>query len=328
MNNFLNNKTVLVTGATGLVGSNMLFRLQNIPQVKVKAIYHTREPQVLSDNISYLRADLTNLEDCKRAVEGIDYVMMFAAKIARRSANLEYLTPNLLMNVQMLEAAYQAGVKKFLWLSSATAYPPKDVALKEEQMFDADPYDIYFPLGWMTRYIEILCRMYSTKLKRKMTTIVLRPTAIYGEYCDFNFSTCHVLPALIRRVVERHNPLEIWGKGEVRRDFIYAGDVVEACLLALAKIEDFSEFNIGLGKTYSVKEILDLILDVDNYLDAQVVFDPSKPVKAPSISVNCTKVKETIGFEAKTSLREGIEKTIKWLKENNINKQELVTDQK
>jgi len=314
MNNFLNNKSVLVTGATGLVGTNMLLWLQNMSQVKVKAIYHTREPQVSADNISYLQADLTNLEDCKRVVEGIDYVMMFAAKIARRSANLQYLIPNLLMNAQMLEAAYQAGVKKFLWLSSVTAYPLSDKPLKEEEMFSADPPDNYFPLGWTTRYIETLCRMYATKLKKNMTTIILRPSAIYGPHADFDLASSHVLSALIRKVVERYSPLEIWGAGKIKKDFIYVDDVVEACLLALEKVDSFTELNIASAKSCSVKELLELILDIDNYSKAQITFDTSRPNKASSVWIDCIKAKRVLGFEAETLLREGIKKTIGWYK--------------
>ena len=226
----------------------------------------------------------------------------------------------------MLEAAYQAGVEKFLWLSSATAYPPKVAPLKEDEMFSADPSDGYFPLGWTTRYIETLCRMYATKLKKKMTSIILRLSAIYGEHGDFDLTTCHVLPALIRRVIERHNPLVIWGGGQVRRDFIYVGDVVEACLLALKKIDGFQEFNVGLGKSYSVKELLSLILEIDNYSSAQVVFDQSKSVEVPSISIDCTKIKQVMGFQASTTLREGITKTINWFKENCFDKSAVLEE--
>lgn len=308
----------MIAGATGLAGTHALLKLKDISGVNIVAVCHEQEPKIFSKNISYIKADLTDIQDCRRIVEGVDYVMMFAAKIARRSKDLMFLMPNLAMNFQMLEAAYRAGVKKYLWLSSVTAYPPCKTPLKEVQMFDADPYDNYFSVGWMIRYVEILSRMYATKLERKMATIVLRPTAIYGEYGDFEFSTCHVLHALIRKVSERHNPLKVWGGGEVKRDFIYAGDVAEACCLAFEKIDGFAEFNIGLGKSYSVKELLSLIMDIDNYSDAQVVFDTSQQEKKASISVDCRKARDFLGFEVKTSLREGITKTMGWLKKSVI----------
>lgn len=312
--NFLKGKKILITGGAGLVGTNVLARFKDMPKVKVRAVYHKKEPAVCAENIEYINADLTKLGDCKRVVKDIDYVMMFAAKIDRSGINFESQTANLLINTQMLESAYQARVKKFLWLSSVTAYPLSHKPLKEEQMFVADPVDKYFFTAWTTRYIEILCRMYATKLERPMAVSVLRPAAIYGEYCDFDFATCHVLPALIRRVVQRQNPLTIWGTGETKRDFVYVGDVVSACFLALEKIEGFEELNIGLGKSYMVRELLDLILDIEGYANASVVFDSSKPESAPSISIDCSKAKKVIGFEAKVSLREGLVKTIQWFK--------------
>lgn len=317
---FLENKNILVTGATGLVGTNALIRLKTIPGVNIRAVYHMKEPEIFSDNISYVKADLMNPHDCVRIVKDIDYVMMFAARIVRRSDNFSYIIPNLIMNLQLLEASYDAEVKKILWLSSATAYPPSDIPLKEEQMFYADPHPSYFALGWTTRYIETLCRMYATKLKRHMTIIIIRPTSIYGEYGDFDFSSCHVLHALIRKVVERHSPLEIWGSGDTKRDFIYVGDVIDACFLAFRRIDCFTELNIGMGKLYSVKEVLNQILAVDNYSNVQIVFDRSRAEKAHSISVDCERAKNLIGFEAKTSIEAGIVRTMKWFRTSITNK--------
>jgi len=311
----LAGKNSLVTGSCGLVGTNALLALKDIPGVNIRAVDFGKEPSVFSDNISHLEADLTNLDQCKRVVEGIDYVLMFAMKIARRSTNLEYITTNLKMNSQMLEASHQAGVKKYLWLSSSVAYPDKNSPLKEEEMFSADPAGSYFPVAWMIRYIEILCRMYATKVKNPMTTIVLRPTAIYGEHGDFNLETSHVLPALIRKVVERQSPIEVWGKGKVERDFVYVSDVVRACLLAVEKIEKFTEFNIGLGKSCSARELLDLILRIDEFNDAEVVFDETKGGSLHSIFVDCSKAKELLDWEPEVSLEEGLKKTIGWYKQ-------------
>jgi len=312
---FLNKKHILVTGSAGLMGTNALLALKDIPEVKVRAVDLAKQPNVFADNIVHLEADLTDFDECKRVVEGIDYVLMFAMKIVRRSSNHEYLVSNLKMNSQMLEAAHQARVKKYLWLSSSVAYPEKNSALKEEDMFQDDPADCYFGVGWTARYIETLCRMYATKVKNPMTTIVLRPTAIYGEHCDFNLETSHVLPALIRKVAERHKPIEIWGNGQIKRDFIYVADVVKACLLAIEKINEFTELNVGLGKSCSTKELLDLILSLDDFSGAEIVFDESKGRNLHSIFVDCSKAKEILGWEPKVSLEEGLNRTIDWCKQ-------------
>ncbi|MEK7375956.1 MAG: NAD-dependent epimerase/dehydratase family protein [Candidatus Margulisiibacteriota bacterium] len=312
---FLKGKKILVTGARGMVGRNMVQKVAGVSGLEIFAADYSKDSDTGGGNIHFIDTDLTVAENCKAAVEGMDYVMMFAAKIDRRPKDLNYLLDNVKMDFGTLEAAYNAGVKKVLWLSSATGYPAMPRALKEDDMFLDDPMEGYFPLGWTNRYIETLCRMYATKMNRKMSVVILRPTAIYGAYGDFNFATSHVFSALIRKVAERQNPVEVWGKGKTKRDFIHVDDVVDACLLALEKTEGFDVFNVGLGHAYSVKELLEMIIEVDGFKDAVVKYDTTKPEKAPEISVDCAKIKEVIGFEPKTPIKDGIAKTIKWYKD-------------
>lgn len=316
--NFLKGSKVLIAGATGLMGTHTLLRLRELPDVFVRATVHDRDPFVNASNISYVKANLTTADDCERVVEGIDYVLMFAAKIDRRSSSWDSIFQTLEMNTQMMKAAYNAGVKKYLWLSSATGYPPASRAITEDQMFLGDPPDSHFVLGWTIRYIEKLSEAYALKIRKPMPVIVLRPTAIYGPWGDFEYATSHVLSALVRRVVERKNPLEVWGTGDACRDFIYVDDVVDACFLALERIKRHDVFNIGSGQAISVKELLSIILEIENFTDARVVFDESKPTKAPALLVDCRHAGEVIGFKSKISLKQGLKKTISWLRHNGV----------
>lgn len=314
------NRKVLVTGPTGLVGSNLIKRLLSEKAI-VRATLHRREPVVVDDRIEYVRCDLTKGEDSKRVVEGMGYVFHCAAQTSGAAATasmpMVHVTPNILINSQMLEAAYEAQVEKFLWLSSTTGYPPSgNRPIREEEMFEGEPYDKYFFMGWTKRFTEILCRMYGEKIPRPMTTIVLRPTNIYGSNDDFEPATSHVTPALIRKVVERQDPLEVWGTGDDVRDLIYVDDIVEAMLRAMEKIESYTAINIGLGKGYSVKEILQMILELDRYTDARVVFAVSKPTMIPIRLVDMTKAETVLGFKANTDLREGLRKTIEWYRKS------------
>lgn len=312
----------LIAGATGLMGTIALSRLSSLSGVNIRAVYHQRQPRIFAENISYVKADLRNLDDCKRVVEGIDYVFMFATVLSTAPVMaknpVSHITTNMIMNAQILEASYFAGVKKFLWLSSSTGYPQKEGLIKEEDMFEADPPDKYFSVGWMSRYTEVLCRMYATKLKKIMPTVILRPTTIYGEYEDFHFETCHVLPALIRRVIERQKPIEVWGAGENKRDLIYADDMFDACLLAFEEVDIFDIFNIGFGEQYSINELLKMILEIDNYDNAEVVHNLSRSSAISERSIDITKAKETFGFRAKTPIRVGIAKVIECYKSNPI----------
>lgn len=318
--NFLKGIKVLITGAAGLMGTHTLLRLKDLPDVFVRAVIHDREPFVRANNITYVKANLTKSDDCERVVEGMDYILMFAAKIDRQSLSWDSIFQTLEMNTQMMKAAYNGGAKKYLWLSSATGYPPASVPITEDKMFRDDPHDSHFVLGWTVRYIEKLCEAYALKMRKTTPVIVLRPTTIYGPWGDFEYATSHVLSALVRRVVERQNPLEIWGTGDSCRDFIYVDDVVDACFLALERIDRYDVFNIGSGRANSVKELLSIILEIENFADARVVFDGSKPAKAPALLVDCRHAEEVLGFKSKISLGQGLKKTISWLRHNGVDK--------
>jgi len=312
----LKNQPVLVTGATGLIGSNLIRRLLS-EGAAVRGTLYRRPPAVVDDKIEYIHVDLTKGEDCLRAAEGRRFVFMCAASTSGAatiaSTPMVHVTPNVLMNTQLLAAAYEAGVEKFLWLSSTTGYPPSGHrVVKEEEMFDGEPYEKYFFVGWMKRFTEILCRMYGEKLPKPMTTIVLRPTNVYGPNDDFEPATSHVTAALIRKVAERQDPVEVWGTGDDVRDVIYVDDMVEAMVMAMKKIKSYTAINIGLGKAYSVKEILRMILELDGYTNARFIFDTSKPTMIPIRLGDTTKAEKVLGFKPKTELWEGLRKTIEW----------------
>ncbi|MFC1900280.1 NAD-dependent epimerase/dehydratase family protein [Chloroflexota bacterium] len=316
----LKDAKVLVAGGTGFIGVNLIKRLLD-EGASVRATIHRKAPVIPDDRIEYVQCELTSMDDCKKVVEGMDYVFLCAASTSGAaviaSTPLVHVTPNIIMNSQMLEAAYFARVKKFIWLSSNAAYPPSaDRPVKEDEMFDGDPYETYFGVAWMKRYTEILCRMYSEKLKDPLATVVIRPSNVYGPYDDYEFETSHVMAALIRRVVERHDPFEVWGTGDDVRDWIYIDDFIDAMILATEKLDSFQPINVGLGESYSIKQALKIMLEVDGYADANVVYDSSKPSMIPIRIIDTSLAEKLLGFKAKTGLREGIIKTIDWYRKN------------
>lgn len=308
-------KRVLVAGATGLIGSSLVTKLRAAGAI-VRATHFTRKPVNPDPSVEYLRTDLRLGEECRRAVRDMELVFLCAASTSGAATifatPMIHVTPNILINSQMLEAAYAAEVSKFLWLGSTVAYPVADHAVKEDEMFSGEPFDKYYFAGWTKRFTEILCRMYGEKLVRRMATIVLRPTNVYGPNDDFEFATSHVLPALIRKSVERWDPIEVWGDGSEVRDAIYVDDMVDAMVMAAEKLESYSTMNIGLGKGYTVNQMLEMILKLDGYSNARVEYNRSKPTMIPLRLIDTSKAEQEIGFKARVSIEEGIRRTIDW----------------
>lgn len=308
------NGRVLVAGGTGFIGVNLIRRLLALG-AKVTATLHVREPVLVDDRITYIRGDLRRQEDCAAAVQGVDYVFMCAANTSGAAViaktPLVHLTPNILMNISMLDAAYQAGVKKFLFISSNIVYPLTDYPVKEDNVTN-EFYEKYFVAAWMKRFTEIVCEIYATKIPKPMKVCVVRPANIYGEHDDFDWETSHVIPALIRKVVERHDPIEVWGEGTDLKEFIYIGDFVEGMLMAMEKIENFDPVNIAAGKPCTVRDVLAILLDIDNYGNAKVAYDTSKPMMIPKRLIDTSKAERLLGFRASTPLREGLAKTVAW----------------
>jgi len=313
---FYKDKIVLVTGGTGFVGTHIVQELLE-QEAKVRVPIHNRSLVIKDGNIETIQADLTNNQDCMLAVEGVDYIFHAAGAVAAAGVTagnpMSAITTNLVLTVRMLEAAWAAGVKRFLIFSSSTGYPAKEHPVKEEEFWAGQTHQVYFGYGWMRRYLERLAEFVASKSDMKIA--IVRPTAVYGRFDNFDPVTSHVVPALIRKAVERLDPYEVWGSGEEVRDFLHVRDLARGCLLMLEKHAVCDPVNIGYGKTVTIKEVVQLILDTADYKDAKVVFNTSKPTAIPFRMVDTSKAKSTLGFEPEISLEEGLHDTVQWFKQ-------------
>ncbi len=313
-------KKVLVAGGAGFVGTNLATRLA-CEGARLRLTIHEKPLQVPFSDAEVLRLDLRRPEDCAQAVDGMDFVFICAAHTSGaaviRATPLVHITPNVLINTLLLEAAYQARVSKVCFISSGAAYPPTGTRpVTEAEMFDGDPDDVYFPAGWMKRYAEILCRTYAEKIASPMPTVVVRPSNIFGPHDKFDFAVSHVTAALLRRVVERQSPIEVWGTGRDVRDVIYIDDFIDGMLAAFATDLPHFAVNICAGKGHTVQQILETLLKVDGYANADIRFDPSRPSTIPVRLMDNSLAREKLGFEACLSLEEGLRRTIEWYRAN------------
>jgi GDP-L-fucose synthase len=311
---------VLIAGGAGFVGANLVRKMLDLG-ANVRATLHHKNAVIEDPRVDYVRADLLLMEDCQGIVRDMDHVFLCAANTSGAaviaSTPLVHVTPNIIMNAQILEAAYLAKVQKFVFLSSNAAYPPSaERFVREEEMFDGDPYDIYFGVAWMKRYTEILCRLYMEKLKNPMRTVVVRPSNIYGPYDDFDFATSHMMSATIRKVVERQNPIKVWGTGDDIRDLIYIDDFIDGLVLAADKINTFDPLNLAYGQGYTIKELLNICLEEDGYRGAVVEYDASMPSMIPVRLIDTSKAERLLGFKASTGIREGVRMTMDWYRKH------------
>lgn len=311
---------ILITGGSGLVGQNLTNHLIDQGYTNITVHLHTRDARIKHEQVKYVRGNLTDYNTCLEITKGIDIVVHAAASTSNAvdtvNDPLAHVTPNVAMNNFLIDSSYRNGVKKYIFISSNTVYPPKDdIPVTETDFLYNDPYPVYFPVGWMKRYAEIQCELYSKYLPNPMTTVVIRPANLFGPHDKFDFAKCHVTPATIRKVADKLNPIPIWGKGEELRDLLYIDDFVEALQMVIEKQHTYDVFNVGSNKVYSVYEILVLMKTLANNTNP-VEYVSGKPSMIPVRKIDSTKIMQHLGWRPKTEIEVGLVKTYDWYRAN------------
>lgn len=306
-------KKVLVTGGSGFVGTHLVAALL-AEGARVRVPLHQRPLAVPDTRVETLRADLSRPEDCRAAARGMEYVFHAAGAVAAAATTVSNpmaaITANLVLTAQVLQGAWQEGVERCLIFSSSTGYPAADHPVREDEMWSGPTYPAYFGYGWMRRYLERIGEFVHSKGKVKVS--IVRPTAVYGRWDDFDPVTGHVVPALVRRAVERKDPYEVWGTGDEVRDFLHVTDLARGCLLALERLATCDPVNVGYGKPVTIREVVRVILEAAGHARAKVVFNPSGPTTIPLRMVDISKARALLGFEPAMTLEEGLRDTVSW----------------
>ena len=312
--NFFKNKKILVTGASGFVGTNLIERLVNYG-AKVTGVIHKKPIQKKFKNVKYIKADLTTRSKCLEVTKNVDYIFMCAANSSGANVMakkpLTHLTPNIIMNTLILDAAYYNQVSKFCFISSNTVYPLTKDAVKENNV-NYRFFKKYHIVGWMKIFSEQMCNMYSAHIKNPMQTLIVRPGNIYGPYDKYTKKESKVIAALIRRIYEKQNPLEVWGDGKDVKDFIYIDDFIDGLLKAFKNKTINGPINLASGKSETIRKVINYLKIISKQKKLKVNFIHDMPSMIPYRLISIDKAKKLINFKPKVSLYQGLRKTYNW----------------
>lgn len=324
MKNFWKSKKVLVTGGAGFIGSHLVEKLVD-REAKVTILDNLRHGKEanLKNVIGKIKLIKGNIQDentARKACKNQEIVMNLAAKVGGIGYNRNHqgtmLHQNLVLSSTMIEAARLEGVKRFLVVSSACVYPRNcSIPTPESDGFLEEPEPTNAGYGWAKRTAELLGKYYAEEFGIKVG--IVRPYNCYGPRDHFDPKISHVIPALIKRVIDGENPVVVWGSGNQTRAFLYVEDLAEGMILSIEKYPLPDPINLGTDEEVSVSDLIKKIIDFSK-VKTKVIFDKSKPDGSPRRNSNNEKAKTKIGFAAKISLDEGLKQTINWY--INVNK--------
>jgi GDP-L-fucose synthase len=309
---FYGGKHVLVTGGGGLIGSAFVSRLLELG-AEVRTVQHQR-PVPQARRLEIIRGSLLDPQTAAAVCRGMDMVV-HAAGVSGGSkqvtiAPIPMFTHSLLMNTQMLEAARLASIKRFLFISNSSVYAKSDQGLKESDAWAETCRGIpENETGFVKRIGETQCALYGRHAD--MQIAIIRTSNAYGPHDNFDLETSHVLPALIRKAVERQNPYGVWGDGSTLRDFIHTEDIARAGLFLLAEYAFAQPINIATGETYTIRQVVDMICDITGMSRDTVVYQKDAPPASPAKRLDISRM-NALGFEPGIKLRRGLEQTIAW----------------
>jgi GDP-L-fucose synthase len=296
---------VLVTGGTGFLGSHLVDRL----------VGDGHDVFVANRRVF----DLTRWEDAQRMFEAAqpERVFHLAAEVGGIGANLaspgRYWYANLMMGAHALEQSRLHGVEKLVIVGTVCAYPKlTPVPFREENLWDGYPEETNAPYGVAKKTLLVGAQAYREQYG--LHSVFLLPTNLYGPRDKFHPTNAHVIPDLIRKMIESPKEVVLWGDGSPTREFLYVDDCVEGLVLAADRYDGAEPVNLGAGKEISIRDLADVVAEVTGFT-GRIEWDRTKPNGQPRRSVDASRARELFGFDASTPLRDGLERTVAWYRQ-------------
>ncbi|MGC9968329.1 MAG: GDP-L-fucose synthase [Minisyncoccia bacterium] len=303
----LAQKKILVTGGNGFLGKNVVEHL---------VAHGARRENIFTPHTAEL--DLRKWDDCIKAVAGQNIVIHLAAVVGGIGANRDhpgkFFYENLVMGVQLMEAARLGNVEKFVAIGTVCAYPKfTPVPFKEDDLWGGYPEETNAPYGLAKKMLLVQAQAY--RQEYDFDAIYLLPVNLYGPGDNFDPKSSHVIPALIKKVYEakRANTpfIEAWGTGSASREFLYVEDAAEGIVLATEKYDKPDPVNLGSGREITVKNLTELICKLMDY-KGEIRWDKTKPDGQPRRMLDVSRAEKEFSFRAKVGFEEGLKKMIDW----------------
>lgn len=304
-------RKVIVTGGAGFLGRFLVDRLKNYPEVEV----------VVPRSRDY---DLINEANVKRLLSDVrpDLVVHMAAVVGGIGHNQRnpgrFFYDNLMMGVQLIEQARLHGVKKFVAIGTVCAYPKHTpTPFKEDDLWNGYPEETNAPYGLAKKMMLVQSQAYREQYG--FNSIFLLPANLYGPGDNFDLETSHVIPALIRKCIDARESgspfIEAWGSGRVSREFLYVEDCAEGIVRASASYNQSDPVNLGTGTEVLIKDLVEMIAHLTEF-QGEIRWRSDRPDGQPRRQLDTTRAFEKFGFRARTSLEEGLKRTIAWYQQS------------
>jgi GDP-L-fucose synthase len=317
MNDFWQNKLVILTGGAGFLGS---FVTEKLKQRGAADIFIPRiEEYNLVDS-----SDIRRMYD--NALKGMDpkdvVIIHLAAHVGGIGANrehpAEFFYDNLMMGVELMHQAYKRGIGKFVAIGTVCAYPKfTPVPFKEEDLWIGYPEETNAPYGLAKKMLLVQAQSY--RQQYGFNAIFLLPVNLYGPRDNFDLQSSHVIPALIRKAIEAkergEKELRVWGDGTPTREFLYVEDAADGIVSAAEKYNGSEPVNLGSGYEISIKNLTEMIVRQTGF-EGKLVWQTDKPNGQPRRGLDVRRAKEYFGWSAQVPFEEGMRRTVEWFKEN------------